>query len=59
MTNRSAQRTPYHANTRRHTHAHSHMDQDMYKYAQKAEGESAGESDGLLLKEYVRLHSFV
>ena len=30
---------------------HTHMEQGMYNYVQKAEGESAGESEGLLLKE--------
>ena len=33
------------------TYAHVHMEQGMYTYVQKAEGESAGESKGLLLKE--------
>ena len=35
-----------------------HIDQGMYRYVQKVEGESAGESEGLLPKEVSFPNSF-
>ena len=45
------QKWQFEARNTHHAHTRIHMEQGMYKYEQKAEGKSAGESEGLLLKE--------